>query len=162
MFELTQQQLAELTGKGARQIRNWRGLTVRSEGTRKWYRGREAIAFWHARELAKELAEELAGMKASRSQDFRLRKLVAQTRLIELDVLEREGELIHIQLHRDVLSLVSTRARDCILALPIRAVDVLGLNSIAEAQEALRQISEAQLRNLKETLVDKLEAESQA
>ena len=93
MFELTQTQFAELTGRTTRQIRNWEkgGLPVRVDGKRKWY-GRGAMEFW----LENEIAKALEKMEVSESKRLRVRKLQAETEAKEYELERLRGTLLPV------------------------------------------------------------------
>ena len=94
MFELNQAQLAEMTGRSPRQIRNWEkeGLPVRADGKRKWYPARDAVLFWHEREIAKALESA----ESSESQRLRMRKLEAETEAKEYELERLRGGLVPV------------------------------------------------------------------
>lgn len=92
MFELTQGQLAELTGKGPRQIRGWDAVPARSVGNRRLYEGRPAMLHWMKIEINKAL--ELAEAEASKA--LRLRKLKAETEAKEFELERLRGTLVPI------------------------------------------------------------------
>ncbi len=141
MFELTQKQLAELTGKTTRQVRNWEkddGIPARAEGNRKLYQGRPAILHWHELEVAKAL--EKAGV--SEAQKLRMRKLAAETEAKEYDLERLRGTLVPVAFMKAEFEGVCARIRSEIESMaPRYAADVkpedpgagaLVLDSIAE------------------------------
>ena len=123
MFELSQKELAEMTGKTTRQIRNWEkdGLPCRAEGNKKLYPARAAILHWHKIEVAKAIENA----EASESQALRTRKLEAETEGKEYELERLRGTLVPVAFMDSEFDEVCSRMRNEIEGMaPRYAADV--------------------------------------
>ena len=148
MADLNQKEAAERIGKSASWVRE---LTKRGVLHRNSDGKYDSDRLESEYEAFKQVDEEKRdrGFGDERYEVARARKVAAQARLAELEVLVREGELISIGAHRAVCDKMIELFRASLLAVPGSwGPRVVGIKSPAEGKEAMRICSEELLRDL--------------
>lgn len=127
-FRLSVQQIANLDAKGL-------PSTLDAKG-RKWY---EPLSAWQWYMEHKLSAAHRKG-EAKPETDSKARKLEAEARKLELDVMEREGSLVPLDYMEDQLRRICDRLRSQLITLPGRwAPSLVGLTSYQAVQLKLEQ-----------------------
>ena len=152
MLEFTQKELAELTGKGTRQIRGWEedGIPVRTEGNRKLYLGRPALLHWRELEVAKALKKA----EASESQKLRVRKLRAETEAKEYELGRLRGTLVPIAYMESEFAAACARMRSEIESMAPRYASDVRPEDPGAGELVLDKITEELLTSLGEAFAD--------
>jgi len=144
---VSQKELAAFFGVSPRTVRRWtdEGLPRESDGT---YRTPECIA-WRLAQL-QEAPERSNGVPpGAESKD---RYLAAKALKLELEVAEKRGSLIPLDLYVDHISELAHRIRAKLIAVPLRwSTDVVGIENDAEGQVVLDRIVREVLEELRET-----------
>lgn len=149
VFLVNQAQLAAVLSLTTRQIRNLQdeGMPSRAVGNQRQYDLRQVVPWYVARK------QEEA--KPERKSEADARKALAEARLKELDLAEREGELVPLAVHRRVMGEVFDDVRSNLLNLPGKvAPQLTGLTSPREAVAILRPAVDQCLVSLVELAAD--------
>ena len=148
MPDVTQQEAARAIGKSTSWLRELtkRGIITRNPD--KTYPDPRFREEYEAFKLASQ-KKRSDGYGDDSYEAARARKVAAQARLAELEVLVREGELISLGAHRAVFAKLIEMFRAALLSVP-GSWDprIVGIKSPAEGTETMRLCSEGLLRDL--------------
>jgi phage terminase Nu1 subunit (DNA packaging protein) len=103
-----------------------------------------AVARWYADRAARNAIAERDRTTPSNITELRARRDLAQTRLLEIDLALREGELISMEAHQQVAEDACNRMRAVLINIPSThtlALERAGV-SAAAAQKVLEEIAE--------------------
>jgi len=162
--ELTKAQLCDRFGESAKQIERYvaEGLPCAGTGRARRFPWPEAMRWRDERvkRLERDATEKrLTPATADAVQQANNRRRIAEARLIEIELAEREGLLVTTAHVEQVVSELGDRLRAALINLP--ANHLLDLERVgvdpARAQAVLEQIAEALTRTLR-AAADDLEA----